>query len=224
MSRDEVRHGCYVELSLGLSRSGRTRSGLVRAAVVSDQVFERGKDADFLASLLFFERDSVAKKDLTVRREKELSDLYCRYKTLQPERVVAFARNPRTALHSSFEWDNTRAAQLYRLEQARHLIRTVVHIEPRVNKVIQTYVSVPSRRRNGLGFTRTIEALSDAQMRAELLNEALEDLNAFLTKYKSLKELAKLFSKLRAATCCIRCKLKKAKSRAKKRTAKRKGA
>jgi hypothetical protein len=33
---------------------------------------------------------------------------------LQPESVVDFARNPKTALHGAFTWDDTEAARKYR--------------------------------------------------------------------------------------------------------------
>lgn len=55
----------------------------------------------------------------------ELHKLYTKAGELTPEAVEAKARNPRSPLHGYFEWDDTRAAHLYRLEQARQLIRTV---------------------------------------------------------------------------------------------------
>ena len=44
---------------------------------------------------------------------------------LRPEIVVEAARAKTSPLHSSFEWDNTRAAEAHRLWQARQLIVSV---------------------------------------------------------------------------------------------------
>jgi hypothetical protein len=44
---------------------------------------------------------------------------------LQPFDVVEAARDPGSPLHDSFEWNDSVAAERYRLEQARRLIRTV---------------------------------------------------------------------------------------------------
>jgi len=44
---------------------------------------------------------------------------------LIPEEIVKFAENSKTALHSQFEWDQTRAAQAYRLSQARLTLESV---------------------------------------------------------------------------------------------------
>ena len=68
---------------------------------------------------------------------------------ISPAHVVAFAKNPKTALHSQFTWDNTIAGREYRLWQARQLIRVRVHFEPLIEKRIRTFVSLPSDRKDG---------------------------------------------------------------------------
>lgn len=54
-----------------------------------------------------------------------LQQIYDAHGKLTPNLVVEAARNPTHPLHSRFEWDNTTAAEKYRLEQARGLIRLV---------------------------------------------------------------------------------------------------
>lgn len=44
---------------------------------------------------------------------------------LRPERLVERASNKKHPLHDFFCWDDTRAAHLYRVDQARELIRRV---------------------------------------------------------------------------------------------------
>ena len=44
---------------------------------------------------------------------------------LTPDHVVDAARNNASPLHRWFQWNNDAAAHMYRVEQARHLIRSV---------------------------------------------------------------------------------------------------
>lgn len=117
---------------------------------------------------------------------------------LRPEAVVAFARNPDTALHGRFEWDNAKASHQYRLHQARNLIRVVVLYEPRVDKNIDVYVSLPEDRLNpGGGYRRMVDVLSDTDRRQQLLDSALAELAVFQQKYATITELADVFSAAR---------------------------
>ena len=47
---------------------------------------------------------------------------------LTPELVVAEARRKTSPLHSYFEWDDAKAANLYRLKQAREILRSITVI------------------------------------------------------------------------------------------------
>lgn len=44
---------------------------------------------------------------------------------LTPDNVVDAAQDEASPLHQCFEWDNDAAAHMFRVEQARHLIRSV---------------------------------------------------------------------------------------------------
>lgn len=80
---------------------------------------------------------------------------------LTPEVVLEAARDPDSPLHSSFEWDDSKAAAAHRTNQARALIRSVrVEItlhnrqvsapmfvrDPEQNAKDQGYVSLPRIR------------------------------------------------------------------------------
>jgi len=119
---------------------------------------------------------------------------------LRPESVVEFARDENTALHSRFEWSNTKAAHEYRLWQARHLIKVIVQYEPRVESNVQVYVSLPlDRKEEGGGYRRMVDVLSDSQRRSQMLEAALAELDVFQRKYALLKELADVFTAARKA-------------------------
>ena len=64
---------------------------------------------------------------------------------LDPREVVREAEDPQSPLHPFFEWDNDAAAEAWRLEQARVLIRRVkfeVQIEDRQVRTVR-YVAEP---------------------------------------------------------------------------------
>lgn len=50
---------------------------------------------------------------------------------VSPRAVVELARDEATALHASFEWDDAKAAEEWRVEQARGIMRALVFVEER---------------------------------------------------------------------------------------------
>jgi len=112
---------------------------------------------------------------------------------LRPKDVVDAARDPNHILHPYFEWDDTKAAELYRLEQARSLIRRVeieVKIEDRKPVKVRAYVSLQDDRQKGDSYRATVEVLSQEELREKLLEEARREMEAFIKKYRTLDELA----------------------------------
>jgi len=119
---------------------------------------------------------------------------------LKPKDVVAFAKNPKTALHRMFEWDKDEAARKYRLVQAQEVIRVAVVVLPNTNKSVRAYVSLQRDRNSGRGYRATKNVLSSAQMRQELINEALEDMHIFKMRYSTLKQLAGVLAAMNSAS------------------------
>lgn len=114
---------------------------------------------------------------------------------LMPERVVEFASNPDTALHSRFTWDDTEAAKAHRLWQARVLIRVVVREVPNTDtrEPIRTYVSLGSdRKRDGGGYRTLVSVMEDDELRAELLAQAKAEARRWADRYRDLVELVKV--------------------------------
>jgi len=67
----------------------------------------------------------TGKLGLTKEAEAELDELYNTHGELTEEIVLKAARKVSSALHDYFEWDNTKAAEQYRLQQARAVIINV---------------------------------------------------------------------------------------------------
>lgn len=131
----------------------------------------------------------------------ELQALYQQNGGLKPEIVVRWARlHRRSALHRRFQWDNTKAAQEYRLWQARNLITEVRVVYPD-RKMRQVYVS-PVQNRKGdraTGYEALVDVLNNARKRARFLSQALAEYERINEKYVDLTELADVFAAIRRA-------------------------
>lgn len=133
---------------------------------------------------------------MSVQDELEAIRAKCRG-ILQPERVVAYAKNPKTALHKRFTWDDGRAAHQYRLWQARELIQCHVTVLEGTSESFRTYISMRADRKTaGGGYRMIVDVMSDAGMRKRLLAEALDDAHHWQEKYRLLKELQPIFQEL----------------------------
>lgn len=90
---------------------------------------------------------------------------------LQLEKVVDAARDPASPLHSYFEWHDGEAARLYRLQQARDLVKSA-RITYRVSEVVTSVVYVPTPSRANtyreLGTIPPSSDLARATVRTEL--------------------------------------------------------
>lgn len=139
--------------------------------------------------------DGKSQKALKDRRQQELEQIRSRAGgVLKPEDVVAFARNPKTALHSWFTWDDSAAAAEYRLWQARQVIRVCVRVvEGDKEPPVRTYVSLYEDRGQD-GYRLLTDVLSDEEMCETLLEQALAEFKAWEAKYRQLKKLAPIFA------------------------------
>lgn len=107
---------------------------------------------------------------------------------LKPQDVVERAKDPNSALHDHFEWDDSQAAEKYRLQQARDMISVVVEMMPNGADTIRTYVSLSDERGPNGGYRHIVEVMNDEAMRETLLRDALKELQAFQRKYDKLKD------------------------------------
>jgi len=112
---------------------------------------------------------------------------------LLPEAVVAAAQDPDNIMHSRFTWDDTEAAQAYRLWQARQLIKTVVEVVPGVKTPVEVFVSLSADRTDRKGYRIAVEVVKAEHLRELLLRDALAELSVFERKYARLQELAEVF-------------------------------
>lgn len=112
---------------------------------------------------------------------------------LTPEDVLADAKHDNSPLHSFFEWNDGAAAEQYRLQQARGLIRAVVAVYVSEDKpAVRTraYVHVPEQ--SAPHYREASHAMSQAKTRKMVLDRAWNELKAWKARYKDLQEFAGL--------------------------------
>lgn len=112
-----------------------------------------------------------AQKKVIVTRLNEISGTAG---TLTPEAVLADAADPTSVLHSCFEWDDSKAAHQYRLDQARGLIRIrMTYVVDEVEIKAPFFIRTPSAPPTQQGYTSVVQLRSDkdsarAALRAEI--------------------------------------------------------
>jgi hypothetical protein len=112
---------------------------------------------------------------------------------ITPQDILEDARHDNSPLHSFFEWDDSAAAEHYRLQQARGLIRAVVAVYVRDDKpAVRTraYVHVPEP--SAPHYREATHAMSQAKTRKMVLDRAMNELRAWKAKYRDLEEFAAL--------------------------------
>lgn len=127
---------------------------------------------------------------------EELQAIEERDGVILPEAVVEFAKNPKTALHNRFEWDDSVAGHEYRLWQARQVVRAVVTVIKTEKKEITTNAFVHFSQDNNIerGYRSIARVVTDEELTRRMLESALRELKIFRKKYADLKELSQVFA------------------------------
>lgn len=137
---------------------------------------------------------------ITTEVRDELRKIQGRKALITPEAVVEFARDPRTALHSQFDWDDRRAAHKHRLWQAREILRmAVVMLDPGAGRDQEVRMTVSLANDRGSGYRSTQQVLDDPSSREDLVHELLNRIDSILNSYKlpELKPVADAVAKVR---------------------------
>lgn len=109
------------------------------------------------------------------------------------EDMVNFARDPGTELHKCFEWDDTVAAEKYRIRQASDVSRsiqiTITHVKSEKKSEPQTYRLFYNNGRN-TGYKTITCIVKNPDEHERLLNQAKRELESFRNRYAKIMELA----------------------------------
>lgn len=126
---------------------------------------------------------------------------------LTPQGLVDVSRPEDAPMHDEFEWDDAVAGEMYRVEQAKRIIRNLVIVQTDANQEREIKLSIhpetPEKEEvQDRAFQSTyegknlyvplMEALTDETWRTNLLEAAKRDARCFIAKYRRLDELAKI--------------------------------
>lgn len=143
-------------------------------------------------------------KDAEVKRiDQEVATLLKKQGgSLQAEDIVRAAKFRGSPLNKHFQWDDERAAEKYRLAQARTVLKTVkaIVVTTLGEKKVPKYVNV--RRSEGVknilkkrrGYIPLDVALYHDEPRDQILGYALNQVTLWKERYEIYKELAPIFN------------------------------
>ena len=116
-----------------------------------------------------------------------------------PAQVVEKAESEDSELHKCFTWDDTEAAGLWRLKEAREVMRQLIVItrpdpeEPEEKKEpVQFRLLMKNDNSHVSGYKQTLVMVRDEDEYQKLLNMAREELRCFKRKYSMLSELREI--------------------------------
>lgn len=126
---------------------------------------------------------------------QEVEKLEKKHGEVTAQLLLDNARSKKSKLHDLFEWDDTVAAEKYRLTQATQIITALAVVYEDITeepKTVRAFANIGAKNKGS--FITMATALSDEQSRAIVLKHALEELQAFRSKYADLTELAEIFA------------------------------
>lgn len=113
---------------------------------------------------------------------------------LTPQSVVEHARDEKSPLHAQFEWDNSKAADKYRLAQARSLIREIT-VDWNGKETREFFnVVVKKNDHEERGYVSLQRVLSSEELHKQVVKEAFRELKYWHQKYRTLAEFNGLIS------------------------------
>ena len=121
---------------------------------------------------------------------------------LTPRDVVDAARSEDSPIHRLFEWDDTVAADRWRLHQARQVLRCIEirQVDPRdkAETMAPIYVHATQPGTDQPIYAETRRLLTDDELQEAALDEAARLLEGVRTRFARLKQLSTLFREIDA--------------------------
>lgn len=114
---------------------------------------------------------------------------------LEPKHVVEEARREGHALHKFFEWDDKKAAEAFRIDQARGIIRIVRVDDPEEQTRHRAFLSINGP--DGTSYRSLADIRTSRSMQARLLLQAERELEGFERRYGELRDVCALVAEAR---------------------------
>ena len=138
-----------------------------------------------------FKNPSLWKGITADQAVEELNRIKGEKGTLKAEYVVEAAKPKDSVLHKCFEWDNKKAAELYRLKTAGDLIRNIVTnvTNETLSYSIRAFVNVRQEPEAERSYAPIVEAIQNEESYKDLLEQAKADAQSFVKKYSQIQEI-----------------------------------
>ena len=117
-----------------------------------------------------------------------------------PRGLVDRERPETAPLHAYFEWDDVRAAEEYRVDQARTLVRSVVivHEDSEAPAYVHVTITDAEDSEDREGYMDFRSAMRNPRHRRQVFMETLEQLNGLRQRYAEIRELAPVWAAIDA--------------------------
>jgi len=136
--------------------------------------------------------------------QKVAEEIYSLGENPQTEEILEMAKNENTEIHKLIEWDDAKAALGYRMEQVRHITRSLQITEIKVNANKRNpvkFTTGPLKMFHSLkgesGYRPITVIMQNEDLHKKLLMTARSELNLFVAKYSILTELEPVFKAIR---------------------------
>lgn len=129
---------------------------------------------------------------------EELASLERRHgRSLTPRVVVDAARSEESPLHRCFEWNDAEAAEKFRLEQARQVIRSirVVRSDAPANTPMRVFINI--QQADEQSYVPVSRVLSEPELFERARAQFVAESERFAEKYREFEALKKLVDDMR---------------------------
>lgn len=123
---------------------------------------------------------------------ERLADLRVQHGAVTPAVVLEDARPKGSPLHPAFEWDNKKAAERYRLQQASYIIRSIKYTDEPDTEPVRVFVSVQvdDGEDERSEYQTRAHVLSDDELRRQTLRRVLSAALGELRDFSEQPEVA----------------------------------
>lgn len=125
---------------------------------------------------------------------KRLEELAAVHGAVTPRIILEDSRDENAPLHKCFEWNDGKAAEAYRLQQAREILVSLKVTVEHSGKEIQSRAFVNISDEKDGAFLAVSVALGQEDTKQVVLMRAMAELSMFRRKYERLQELSEVFS------------------------------
>ena len=124
----------------------------------------------------------------------EIMEICEELESATPQQILEKARDSNTELHKCFTWDDTEAAEKWRISEARAVVRNLKIIEQKPDKQTEpTTIRVFYKTDNETGYKPTKLSLKKPDEYKALVERCRSELLAIKQKFNSISEYEEIW-------------------------------